>query len=350
MQIRSVQWQDGRFGPDIGTPEASASLDDLRTAIPNCNYMGLDARIRCADGSNECTPEEEVLGELDAAISEIHAHGLKVILRVKLRGATSLLFVPPDIPTYLANYASSIAYWADYAQSRHVEVLGIGCEMSPEMEAADWSGVIAVARSYFKGRLYYNTNWWWNTVLRDVKLNATWMRLLDILAISAYPDKLISATNLHPTSDELEYGWRNAYVSNLGESLPESFHRFSAQHGGKPLLYHIGLASGAGAASQPWAYVSDAAVDLDVQANWFDAFFRVLGSDHGVFLDGGWQTWPDKNPNNNEFIVQNKPAESVVQYYFSILTPSSQLGNLLIPLGFVGGVLWLRGGKSKLRG
>jgi len=368
MQIRSVQWQDGRFGYPYDSPEGRASLDKLKQSIPSRNYVHLDVRVRCADGSNSADPDPDTtLDELIAAVTYAKSLGYKILIRIRLRGVTSMTFAPPDIGVWFANYRNAILYWAEFCKDYGVNHFCIGNELSAPLTLQNdtWAIIVSDVRQVFRGTISYSVNWWYmredngNVPGLNTLLAATWLGLLDYIGLSSYPN-LVTASEYPPSPDTISVELLIARYQDLplynlrGESLVDHYGYLSDQHG-KKLIFYIGIASFREAMATPWLPWSSGLpteVDLEGQANWHTAFYELFGRQPytaGISLDGGWQTNPDKTPNNLEFTVMNKPAESVVQYYFSILTPTSLLGQLL-PFAFVGGLLYLTGDKSRRRG
>ena len=353
FNIRGIQWQDGRFGPPYISEQGQEAIRQLRVRIPDCNYLHLDSRIRCSEGSNLATAEAETtFEELDGAISLARQLNYKILLRIRLRGVTSLTFVPPDLNTWFNNLNTALTFWADYCQQRGVELFCILNELSQTVELQNdlWTQIVSNIRALYSGIIVYNTNWWSDSNQLATKLNATWFNTLDIIGISVYPI-LILAQDYPPfpetpSIETLIQGY-NSFVLQTdlqGINIPDSFQQLSIQHG-KPVMFYYGLGSWYGSAAEPWASPATGEIDLQGQSNWFNAFFTVFKNKPwviGASVDGGWQTNSDKDPNNLEFVMINKPTQQVVSDWYTALTPSpaptSSLGIIAI-----GGLLLLLG-------
>jgi hypothetical protein len=70
----------------------------------------------------------------------------------------------------------------------------------------------------------------------------------------------------------------------------------------------------------PWDWVSDGPVDLQEQADCYQALFEVFQSEpwmEGVFW-WAWGTDPDHGgPSDTSYSPHNKPAEAILQYFFA---------------------------------
>jgi hypothetical protein len=132
---------------------------------------------------------------------------------------------------------------------------------------------------------------------------------VDLIGVDAY---YALTAKKDPTVDELKDAWvRQGYIDTLA-SLAQQFD--------KPVLVtEIGYRSADGANMAPWEWQSAPSIDLQEQADAYQAAFEVLWGRPwlaGVYF-WNWDTDPNKGGENDaDFTPHNKPAEVVLKTYY----------------------------------
>jgi hypothetical protein len=327
-EIRCVQWY-----PDspYASAEANASLEQLKAAIPGCNYLQLKCELNTTQDTVTALTNTSMLTD---AMSTARQFGYKVILRVQmLRDAR--LFVPTNSDAWFASYGDVAKQYAILAKDHDVEGFCFATEFSLlEVPAynSKWLNLIDQFREVYSGKLWYETNYWANKTGEfnsfEQKLNAAWFSELDYVAVSAYWE-LANATN--PTVSDLVNSWHNYNGTRASNSTPnkpylvgdvvETLSNLS-QTFNKKILIVSGLASAEGACMTPYAYGSpydNVSLSLEEQENWYEALFEVFQNKSwiaGYEFDGAWSTTPNITI-KKDFFIQGKPAQDVVKTWFA---------------------------------
>jgi hypothetical protein len=230
-----------------------------------------------------------------------------------------MLYTPNDVNVWFPTYIDSVLYWAEIAEENGVDIIAIGTELTNlEGYNSYWRSLIQQVRQIFSGGVTYNTNFWYTHQQFQAKLSASWFGDLDYIAVSLYWPL---ATGAEPSVNEVIDNW-HSYVgaSDMsGEDLVEDHLKVLSNSFGKDIIVISGLSSAVGACETPWDW-EWSEVSLTEQANWYEAIYRVFSDKDwiaGYMWDGLWFTDADKNPNNTEFSVQNKPAEEITAIWYS---------------------------------
>jgi hypothetical protein len=258
--------------------------------------------------------------ELIHVISVAHENGLRVSLKPQIRGSVDpspyMDFGGVDQEVYWTewfdNYTNYILHYAQLAQDWNADQFEVGTELHGTTHFTDeWRGVIAQVREVYSGPLTYaatheeieaDTVQFWND--------------LDYIGVDAYFSFPVA---LHPTVEEIVQAWSEpaATIERLAETWD------------KPILFtEIGYASVEGVLANPAEdpHNLEAIVDLQTQANAYEAVFRVFGGKpwwQGVYW---WSWYPDHNqggPCDIDFTAQGKPAEDVLRNYYGAPPRSS---------------------------
>jgi len=319
VDLLAVQWQRTDTYSDT---DATNSLNQLCSDIPHAEYVYVDVRISVSGGST-ATPYTTLLSEYTTAVNKIQLAGKKPVVRCRTPSQTTLN--PNNKPKFFSTYATACAYWASFCEAYGVEWFCIGTEFT-QIEGStyntEWAAVVAAVRAVFSGNVFYETNYWYQatgaTDSRAQKLAMTWLQNLDYIAVSAYWDIADTTTdsvaNMVANWSDL-YWWHQDVLDEL-QTLADTH--------SKQLVLVTGCASNDGAAMHPWDYTWDpVVVDTEEQRRWFESFFQVhVGAAYvaGYMIDGCWFTVSNKNPDNNEFTVQNKPASDTIETYYAAMT------------------------------
>ncbi|MGC1204174.1 MAG: glycoside hydrolase [Flavobacteriaceae bacterium] len=208
--------------------------------------------------------------------------------------------------TFEASYSNFILEYAELAQETKAELFCIGTELQKFIENRPqyWNTLIKKIKTIYKGKLTYAANW------NEFNKTPFWNQL-DYIGVDAYFPVSDSKT---PTFEECMEGWKQhkTHIKNL--SIENK----------KPILFtEFGYRSVDYSGKKPW--VSDRSinqVNLEAQNNTTKALFETFWIEE--WFAGGfiwkWFHNHDKvgGENNFMFTPQNKPAEAIIKYYYSL--------------------------------
>ncbi len=246
---------------------------------------------------------------LEHAIAQIHAAGMKVMLKphVDMRTGEWRAYIQPSL-AWFAAYEAFIVNWARFATRNGVDMLCIGCEFVDAAEKnrweEEWRRIIASVRAVYSGPLTYASN-------HGSEQFVPWWDAVDYIGIDAYYT-LTSKTN--PTRLEIAAAWKSR-----ADKIEAWRNRIWPD---KPVIFtEIGYRSYDGANSEPWDYSKNepGRVDLQEQVDCYDAALQVL-TERDWFYGMYWWQW-DTNPDSGGeshtgFTVQNKPAETLLADWY----------------------------------
>ena len=238
--------------------------------------------------------------------------GLKVLLKphvdllrqpTRWRGEIGLGFSEAEWNLWFSSYRGFIVHYAALAKSLDVDMFCVGCELNSTVRRKDdWVRTIANVQAAYDGPLIYADD----QVESDPDA-VQWWDSLDYLGMDAYPT-LTSA--VHPTVADFTAGW-TAWLAKL---------RALSQLWGKPaILTEIGYRSIEGGAQNPWDWQRTGPVDLEVQANAYEAALRAVQGE--AFLRGmyWWQWSPDPEEGGTDdkgYTPHGKPAEKILTSWY----------------------------------
>ena len=210
-----------------------------------------------------------------------------------------------------SDYRTFILHYARLAEEEGIEAFSIGVELRSAILARPefWRLLISEVRAIYSGKVTYGANWY-----KEYREVPFWDQL-DFIGIHAY-FPLTAEPGASLTA--LERGWK-PHLDEI-ELLQRGL--------GLPILFtEIGYRSIAGAAIAPADFTITASVDLDEQAEAYQALFRVFWDRPwfaGLYL---WKWHPNHAPAgglaNDDYTPQNKPAERVLESWFGRETSSS---------------------------
>lgn len=274
----------------------------------------------------ECLQEPEISPEFDCQSEQVptddelihvinvaHENGLRVSLKPQVRGSVDpspyMDFGGVDQEAYWAewfdNYTDYILHYAQLAQDWDADQLKVGTELYGTTHFTDeWRAVIAQVREVYSGPLTYAAT----TGEIEADTVQFWDDL-DYIGVDAYFPFSVA---LHPTVEEIVQAWSGpaATIERLAETWD------------KPILFtEIGYSSVEGVLTNPAEdpHNLEPIVDLQTQANAYEAVFRVFGDKpwwQGVYW---WSWYPDHDqggPCDIDFTAQGKPAEDVLRHYY----------------------------------
>ncbi|MCK8480431.1 glycoside hydrolase family 113 [Psychroserpens algicola] len=210
-----------------------------------------------------------------------------------------------DWKAFEDSYTSFILEYAELAQETKAEILCIGTELENFIkERPDyWHNLIKKIKTVYKGKLTYAANW------DEFKRTPFWSAV-DFIGVDAYFPVSDKQT---PSVEDCKAGWKDhkAIIKSLSE-----------KHN-KPILFtEYGYRSMDFTGKEPW--VSDHKIEslnFEGQANATQALFEEFW-DEDWFAGGFVWKWFHAHDrvggeNDNQFTPQNKPAETVIQTYYS---------------------------------
>ncbi|MEW5868553.1 MAG: carbohydrate binding domain-containing protein [Chloroflexota bacterium] len=267
-------------------------------------YQETIASVSIAAGP--ATPSD---ADLIYAINLAHELGLKVMLKPHVdlagdpehgRGAIGQGFHAAQWAAWFASYQVFIGHYAQLAQAHGVEQLCIGTELSAaESRASEWRAVAAAVRSQYNGALTYaaiGDGW-----------DLTWWEALDYIGLNAYYP--LTDEN-DPTLAELKAAWESRLPSLA--ALSQSWNR--------PILFtEIGYLNRDGANRAPWDWTISGTIDLQEQADAYQAVFESVYQ-QPWFAGLYWWLWlvdpADGGPCDSGFSPYDKPAEDVLRAWY----------------------------------
>lgn len=296
------------------TPEADRSLHNLvaigatwLSLIVTCYQETIDdTEITCALPR---TPSDDDLIHVIELAREL---GLAVMLKPHVdlnndpdhwRGQIGENFDEDDWAAWFASYRQAIYRYADLAQAQSVEQFSVGCELSATVgRVAQWRETIAGVRDRFSGPLTYAANH------SGEESSITWWDAVDFIGVDAYYPL---TDHNDPTLAELEAAWEP--ISATLSSLAATWNR--------PVLFtEVGYRSVDGANVAPWDWQSSAPIDLQEQADCYQALINSVGD--AAWLAGifWWMWWADDTiggPEDDSYTPYGKPAEDVLCAFYT---------------------------------
>ena len=280
------------------------------------NFWWFQQSLTSNSMAEDDTRYSSTVSSVAHAIDAIHSLGMKVLLKPMIDindGSWRAFANPSDKDQWFANYTNFIGGFADMAQAKNVELLSIGCEMNTLEQPANnarWSNLITNVRSRFSGKLTYSANWGALSGNIGGYENVQWWNQLDYVGIDAY---FPIASQNNTTLAGLTSAW---------QSRADSIQNWRVSHGltDKQVLFtEVGYQSADGAAQSPPGVSGTPPVDLQEQADSYQALLSVMNG--RPWWDGAfWWSW-DTNPyaggpNDANFTPQNKPANNVLASFY----------------------------------
>ena len=249
------------------------------------------------------------------AIQKAHSLGLKVMLYPHIEladdpshwyGEIGKNFGAAEWDEWFVSYTQFITHYAQLAAANGVEQLSLGSELLyAEKQEAYWRELISIVRQQYNGSLIYAENY--DNETFGMTSNVRWWDALDYISIDAYYD-LIPEENTHPTLEDMLEAWK-PIVARL-----ESY---SAEWNRPILIPEIGYRSVKGSVHHPWDSPRSTTIDLQEQANAYEAFYKSFAN-KPWFAGVLWWSHSRLEPDaieNTSYSPINKPAEDIIRQY-----------------------------------
>ncbi len=310
-----------RGGDDMRSQRAEESLRYLRRNLAvewiALNPFGYQRSVRDTEIRFRGDPPDEHLAN---GIREARALGFRVMLKPHIwlreqggddwRGTIGF-DTEQEWEDWFASYERFILHYARMAAETETEIFCVGVELSRAAteRPQDWRRLIAKIRAVYPGPLTYAANWW-----GEYDLVEFWDEL-DYIGVNAF----------FPIGDESS----RTNLSTLTISAGRVADQIEAVHGqtGKPvLLTEVGYRSVRGATVRPWEWPrrDDRAIDLHLQERAYQAVLQAFWPRDWFYGLYWWKWHSDMSrggAQNNGFTPRGKPAEDVINDWYSRPTP-----------------------------
>jgi|KBSSwiStaDraftv2_1062776.scaffolds.fasta_scaffold01894_9 hypothetical protein len=314
--ITHVSWSAGEYSTAAGkmSQDALAAAGGNWAGVMVTYYMPtyISTTIAPTSGGPSTPSDADVV----AAIGELHAMGLKVMLKPHvdtLDGYWRGQIAPTDVNAWFTSYDGFIVHFAQLAEANGVEMLCIGTElasMSGSSYLTNWTNTIRQIRNAFSGPLVYAANA--ASTNGDEYTSVSFWNQLDVIGLDAY----FSLTNhARPTLRELISAWSS---NKNGENIVAALENFAAAHPNQPVIFtEIGYRSVAGGNINPWDWNNPALNQADTteQRDCYEAMYEVW-SQQSAIKGNFWWAWPVPAPNvstDTDYSTWKKPAEGIEQ-------------------------------------
>jgi hypothetical protein len=303
--ITHTSWNATEYSGAAGTASRQA------LAATHANWAGLlvtwymDTKSSNTIARDASTPTDDAIL---AAIDEMHALGLKVMLKPHVDshdGTWRAQITPSDRAAWWASYAAFMDHYTQIAARKNVAMLCIGTElasMSGSRDAGEWTNLIGRIRGQYHGLLTYAAN---GVDAADEFTSVSFWGRVDLMGVDAYTP--LTAKN-DPTRAELVAGWRH---NRNGQDMVAAF-KNAAQAYGKSLVFtEVGYRSNNGTNTAPYDFSVGGGYDPGEQADCYDAMYEVWSAQKSWMKGPFWWSWDvgAPVPNDTGYNPRGKPAE-----------------------------------------
>jgi hypothetical protein len=292
----------------IAAPKRPFGSDAARRALADARRIGASAIaiVPFLWQANATSPaigrgSDMSDGELSMAIRDVHAMGLRAIVKPHVWVPTSwagavVMDSEESWRLWFANYGRELQRIASIAAEEGADALAIGTELTKTTQRPEWNVLIADARATFHGGLLYVAH-----NADEAERVAFWPKL-NFIGVTLYP----------PLGADTDRSGRLVTMAKAADQLDALAVRM-----GKPVVVaEVGVRSARGAAAKPWESpeereaAPDPVLQAEVLADWLTVLDRPTIS--GVLV-WRWLTDPDAGGvADTDFTVQGKPAEGVL--------------------------------------
>jgi Ca2+-binding RTX toxin-like protein len=293
-------------------------------AATNANSISLAPRLFTeTKTSNEVIvhPQKtESDANIMAAIDHAHELGLSVTLKpmvTSLDGSWQYQLAPSNPDAFFASYTTEMVHLASLAQQTGAESFSIGNELSKvsgEQYRDKWVHLIDEVRSVYDGPITY-------AAATDEANHVSFWDKVDQIGIDAYPPL---TSELDPSVDQMVAAWKNVPLDNywagaMNHMSPVDFFHSLSLEFNKPVVFtEIGYRSLDGTNISDGGWSGSTTPDVQEQADAFNAFFKVMGSEGGSWFKGAeiWNWDADNLYNPTGYSPMGKSAEQVITDWY----------------------------------
>jgi len=262
--------------------------------------------------------------ELRRVVTLAHSLGIRVMLKPQLdfskepdasrfRGHIGSAFsTEAQWQAWFASYRQFIGHYATFAQEAGVDMLCVGVELGgTSQREEDWRRTIGEVRFAYKGPITYaSLSSTGQAPPHGEERRVSWWDAVDFIGIDAYYPL---ASKNDPSVAEIREAWTSRGYIALLEELSRRF--------GKPvILTEFGYRSIDGAARAPGAWQTTGPVDLQEQADLYQAALEVLWG-RPWLADIYWWQWlaipSSAGANNTDLSPFGKPAEQILKMFYA---------------------------------
>lgn len=319
-------WRAGHYD----TVGAELSLENLLPTGTNWIQLVVDGIQSSLSSTTIDRTSARTNTDADLAhiIQMAHSRGLRVMLKplVSFPDDSSLDHV--QIGTTFTSeeqwrrwfqaYEEFIGHYAELSERNGVEILVVGHELvGTTHRKDDWLRIIRSVRQRYHGQLTYGSLLYGLYGQANPPSDVTkieWWDALDYIGIQVWPGL---TTNNDPTVEELKRAWvETGFVAQFEEV---------SRRLNKPVIFtEIGYRSMDGNAKTPGVWKTKGTVDLQEQADLYQAVFEVFWGKPwlaGIYW-WQWHVVPDfpagtaGGPNDDGTSPYEKPAEEVLRSYY----------------------------------
>lgn len=318
----------GAWGAGLySSRDAEISLDNLLATGANSIevvVVGIQSTVSSTtiDRTSRRTNTD---ADLTRVIQMAHQRGLKVMIKPQLdlsddpahwRGEIGTAFTSEgQWQAWFQAYKDWIVHYAELAQKNRVEIVCIGTELlGTTHRKEDWLRVIREVRQRYDGHLTYASHPDPAFRMPGDFTRVEWWGAVDYIGVDVYYPL---TTKNNPTVEELKRAWtERGYIAQL-EGISRLFN--------KPIIFtEFGYRSVDGANKSPGAWQTPGAVDLQEQADLYQAALEVLWGKPwlaGIY----WWQWvlspvasgsTTGGPTDDGYSPYRKPAEEIIKRYY----------------------------------
>jgi len=298
MTVRGVTLVDWT-ADGYSSAQASTAVDQVATLGANTLTVLVTAYQNNVSDNNPMADNQRTPSQASVADIILKAKSLQLFVSLKVHvdlydGEWRGHIKPANPDLWFENYTNLIGAWATLAEAMGVEQFVVGTELAGTLaHETQWRGVIARVRGVFSGELVYAASW-------DEARKVPFWDALDIVGVNFYAP-VATRSNAHRF--EILREWQ-PWLERL-----QILHKLTNRD---VLLTEIGYRSVDGAGMHPYDFDSQAATDLDEQADLYWAALQAVGDKpwiRGVL----WWNWFANGTGNqelNDYTPRAKPAES----------------------------------------
>ncbi|MEO1483116.1 MAG: hypothetical protein AAFU77_13500 [Myxococcota bacterium] len=222
--------------------------------------------------------------------------GLMPIIEVGGDGWRGRLNPGPGLDAWFRSYTQALEALARIAEAVGAVRLGLGSELGPvEAYETHWRAVAAALRALYSGELFYAVNW-------DRLDEVGFWDAVDAVATSGYFPLLPAGAVA--SAEALDRAW---------DPRRERLAALARQTGKHYFFAEVGYPSHRDAAARPWAFRSEAPIDLALQATLWRAFCREFKDEPPLMGFYAWNWFGFGGPGDRSHTPRGKPAAEMLE-------------------------------------